>query len=55
MPKAMRRRDSQMSDFVCGHNDAAESAAVLDDGHAVHLLQSLVHHARTAHVRESFK
>lgn len=45
---------SQMSNFVGSHDDAAEAAGVLDDGHAVHLLQSLVHHACAADVSEAF-
>lgn len=43
-----------MSHFVSGHNDAAEAAGVFDDGHAVHLLQSLVHHACPTDVSEAF-
>lgn len=35
--------DSQVADFVGGDDDAAEAARVLDDRHAVHLLQALVH------------
>lgn len=43
-----------MSHFMGSHNDAAEAAGVLDDGHAVHLLQSLVHHACAADVSKAF-
>lgn len=44
----------QMSDFMGGDDNAAEAAGVLDDGHAVHLLETLVHHAGAADVRESW-
>lgn len=40
----------QMSHFVGGHNDATKSTGILNDGHTVHLLQSLVHHARAADI-----
>lgn len=42
-----------MTDFVRGHDDAGKSARVFDDGHAVDFLEPFVHHARSAHVRES--
>lgn len=44
----------QMTNFVGGHNDTAEAAGVLDDGHAVDLLQALVDDAGTSDVREAF-
>lgn len=40
----------QMSHLVGSHNDATEAAGVLNDGHAVHLLQPLVHHACAADI-----
>lgn len=40
----------QMSHLVGSHNDATEAAGILNDGHAVHLLQPLVHHARAADI-----
>lgn len=43
----------QMTDFVGGHNDAAEAAGILNDGHTVDLFQSLVDHTGAAHVRKS--
>lgn len=45
--------DLQMTDFVGGHNDAAETAGILNDGHTVDLLQSLVDHTGAAHIRKS--
>lgn len=42
-----------MPNFVCGNNDSAEAAGVLNDGHAVHLLQALVHHTGTSDVSEA--
>ena len=44
---------SQVSELVRGDDDARESAGVLDDGHAVHLLEPLVDDARAAHVGEA--
>ncbi len=43
----------QMSQFVSGDDDSGESAGVLDDGHTVHLLQTLVDDAGAADVGES--
>lgn len=43
-----------MTNFVGGHNDTAEAAGVLDDGHAVDLLQALVDDAGTSDVRKAF-
>lgn len=42
-----------MTDFVCGHDDAGKSARVFNDGYAVDFLETLVYHARSAHVCES--
>lgn len=42
-----------MTDFVCGHDDAGKSARVFNDGYAVDFLETLVHHARSAHVCKS--
>lgn len=42
-----------MADFVGGHNDAAETAGILNDGHTVDLLQSFVNHTGAAHIRKS--
>ena len=47
---AVMDRPQQMPELVSRHNDAGEAASVLHDGHAVHLLQPLVHHASPAHV-----
>lgn len=44
----------QMTNFMGCHNDTAETAGVLDDGHAVDLLQSLVHDAGASDVCEAF-
>lgn len=41
---------SQMPDFMSSNDDSAEATGVLDDGHAVDLLQPLVHHTGTSHV-----
>lgn len=43
-----------MPDFMCSDNDSAEATGVLDDGNAVDLLQSLIHNASSADIRESF-
>ena len=41
-----------MTQLVSGHNDSRESPGVLNDGHGVDLLQSLVHDACAADVGE---
>jgi len=43
-----------MSDLMGSHDNAAETAGIFDDGHAVHLFQSLVHHACATDVSEAF-
>ena len=42
-----------MPDFMSSDNDSAEATGVLDDGHAVDLLQTFVHHASTSHVSKA--
>lgn len=42
-----------MPDFMCSDNDSAEAAGVLDDGHTVDLLQTLVDDARASDVCEA--
>lgn len=43
----------QVADFVRGDDDTAESTGILDNSDRVHLLETLIHHARPADVRES--
>lgn len=43
-------RPQQMPELVSSHDDAGEAPGVLHDGHAVHLLQPLVHDACPAYV-----
>ena len=42
-----------MSQLVSGDDDSGESTSVLDDSHAVHLLQTFVDDAGAADVSES--
>lgn len=44
---------SQMANFVGSHDDAAESAGILDDRNTVDLLEALIHDACSTNVRES--
>lgn len=44
-----------MADFMSCNNDAAEAAGILDDGHAVDLLQTLVYDASSTDISESFE
>lgn len=43
-----------MTNFVSSNDDSAEATGVLDDGNTVDLLQSLIHNASSADIRESF-
>lgn len=45
---------SQMPDFMCSNDDTAEATSVLDDGHAVDLLQAFVDHARASDIGEAW-
>ena len=42
-----------MPEFVRRYDDAREASGVLDYGHTVDLLQSLVHHTGSAHVSKA--
>lgn len=43
-----------MTDFVSRYDDARKATGVLDDRDAVDFLETFVHYASTAHVRESY-
>lgn len=40
----------QVSNFMCGHNDTAETASILNDGNTVDFFQTLVHNAGTTNI-----
>lgn len=44
----------QMSDFVGSNNDTGEATGIFNNGDRIHLLESLVHDASTADVRETY-
>lgn len=43
-----------MPDFVSSDNDATEAAGVLDNSHAVHLLQALIDDTRASDIGEAW-
>lgn len=44
----------QMSNFMCSHNDTAETASILNDSNAVDFFQTFVHNAGTANICKTF-
>jgi len=50
-----KRKDRylQMTHFVRGDDNAAESAGVFDDSDRINFFETLIHDARSADVRES--
>lgn len=46
--------DLQVTDFVRRYDDTRKATGVLDDRDAIDFLETFVHYASTAHVRESY-
>lgn len=44
-----------MSNFMGGNDNSRKATGVLNDGHWVDLLQSLVHHASATDIREPYR
>lgn len=44
----------QMSNFMSGNDDTTESTSILNDGYTVNLFESLIDHACTSNVSESY-
>jgi hypothetical protein len=48
-----RKRHSQVTDFVSGDNDSAESASIFDDCDTVDFLEALIDDAGSGHICKS--
>jgi len=46
--------DLQVTDFVRRYDDARKATGVLDDRDTIDFLETIVHYASAAHVRESY-